>query len=331
MSDLLNPIFQDENAAREWLEARIWANGRFCPHCGAVDQSTLLQRGTKPRKDQPDQKRPHRAGLYQCNSCRQPFTVTVGTLYERSHIKLNKWLAATHLMMASKKGMSALQISRMLGISYKSAWFMCHRIRESLRETKLATPLGGQNKVVEADETYIGGKEANKHHSKRQHRGRGPVGKEPVVSLVERDGRVRSQHMPEVTSKNLKLALLTQVHQKSYLMTDESGVYTAAGREFSGHGTVNHSIEEYVRGGFWHTNTVEGYFSILKRGFVGTYHHVSQQHLKRYLAEFDYRYNERVSLGVNDRDRMAKSVSGIVGKRLTYRRTNQPQDELPDF
>ena len=218
----------------------------------------------------------------------------------------------------------------MLGIGYKSAWFMCHRIRESLRGTKLDTPLGGQNKVVEADETYIGGKEANKHKSKRQHRRRGPVGKEPVVSLVERDGRIRSQHMPEVTAKNLRAALVAQVDRKSYLMTDESGVYIAVGREFGGHGTVNHSIEEYVRGGFWHTNTVEGYFSILKRGITGTYHHVSQQHLKRYLAEFDFRYNERIALGVNDRDRVAKSIAGIVGKRLTYRRSDNPiDDEIP--
>src|SRR6266851_4870480 len=201
MSDLSNKIFHDETAAREWLEARIWADGRTCPHCGVVDASTLMHGES------------HRPGLYQCNACREPFTVTVGTLYERSHIPLHKWLAATHLMMASKNGMSALQISRMLGIGYKSAWFMCHRIRESLRETKLGTPLGGQNKVVEADETYIGGKEGNKHASKRQHRGRGPVGKEPVVSLVERDGRVRSMHMPEVTGKNLKLALAMQVHQ----------------------------------------------------------------------------------------------------------------------
>jgi transposase-like protein len=315
MSDLSNSIFHDENAAREWLEARIWANGRFCPHCGAVNQSTLLHGKS------------HRPGLYQCNSCREPFTVTVGTIYERSHVPLSKWLAATHLMMASKKGISAMQVQRMLGISYKTAWFLCHRIRESLRETKLDTPLGGQNKVVEADETYIGGKEANKRKSKRRPGMQGGKGKEPVVALVERDGRVRSQHMPEVTAKNLKLALLTQVHQKSYLMTDESGVYTAAGREFSGHGTVNHSIEEYVRGSFWHTNTVEGYFSILKRGIVGTYHHVSQQHLKRYLAEFDYRYNERSSLGISDSERMAKSIMGIVGKRLTYRRS----DWLPDF
>jgi transposase-like protein len=310
-SDLSNPIFHDETKAREWLEARIWANGRFCPHCGAVDQATLMQGKS------------HRPGLYQCNSCREPFTVTVGTLYERSHIPLHKWLFATHLMMASKKSMSAKQISRMLGISYKSTWFMCHRIRESLRETKIATPLGGQNKVVEADETYIGGKETNKHKSKRQPGMQGGKGKEPVVSLLERGGRVRSEHMPEVNASNLRLALVTQIDRKSYLMTDESGSYVSVGREFAGHGTVNHGIEEYVRtGGFHHTNTVEGYFSILKRGINGTYHHVSQQHLKRYLAEFDYRYNEREGLGVNDADRTTKSVVGIVGKRLTYRRTD---------
>src|SRR5579864_5310975 len=168
MSDLSKPMFHDENAAREWLEARIWAHGRFCPHCGAVDQSTLMQGKS------------HRPGLYQCNSCREPFTVTVGTLYERSHIPLNKWLAATHLMMASKKGMSAMQIHRMLGISYKTAWFMCHRIRESLRDTKLDMPLGGEGKTVEADETFVGGKERTKHAWKRNKANVGGAGKEPV-------------------------------------------------------------------------------------------------------------------------------------------------------
>src|SRR5438067_9122390 len=311
MNDLSRPEFHDAEKAREWLEAELWPNGPICPKCGTVNQATLMRGETT------------RSGLYQCNACREPFTVTVGTLYERSHVPLNKWLAATHLMMASKKGMSALEIGRLLGLSKKTAWFLCHRIRESLRETKLATPLGGHNKVVEADETWIGGKEANKHASKRQRRGRGRVGKEPVIALVERDGRVRLQHLPDVTAKNLRLALVTQVDRKSYLMTDESGAYKVVGREFAGHGSVNHSIEEYVRGSFWHTNTVEGYFSILNRGIVGTFHHVSQQHLKRYLAEFDYRYNERMSLGVSDSERMRKSVQGIVGKRLTYRRINE--------
>lgn len=303
MSDFSNPIFHDETKAREWLEARLWPQDPVCPHCGTVDEATLMQGKTT------------RPGLYQCNACREPFTVTVGTLYERSHIPLNKWLAATHLMMASKKGMSALQISRLLGISYKSTWFMCHRIRESLRETK-PEPLGGQNKVVEADETYIGGKAKNRAFAE-------PPKKEAVISLVERDGKVRSRHIPNVTGKNLREAIVTQASRKSYLMTDEAPAYKSIGREFSGHGSVNHSIDEYVRGGFWHTNTIEGYFSILKRGIVGTYHHVSQQHLKRYLAEFDFRYNERVALGVNDAERMSKAIGGIVGKRLTYRRTNE--------
>lgn len=303
MSVLSNPIFHDETKAREWLEARIWPNGPVCPKCGVIDQATLMQGKS------------HRPGLYQCNACREPFTVTVGTLYERSKVPLHKWLAATHLMMASKKGMSALQVGRMLGLSRKTAWFVCHRIRESLRETNPGE-LGGPNQVVEADETYVGGKAKNKAFG-------APPKKEAVVALVERDGRVRSRHVPDVTAKTLRKAIVTQVSRKSYLMTDGAPQYGKIGREFSGHGTVNHSIEEYVRGGFWHTNTVEGYFSIMKRGITGTYHHVSAQHLKRYLAEFDFRYNEREALGVDDSERMSRAIPGIVGKRLTYRRTNE--------
>lgn len=307
MSDFTNPIFHDETKAREWLESRLWPNGPICPHCGTVDEATLMQGETT------------RPGLYQCNACRKPFTVTVGTLYERSKVPLNKWLAATHLMMASKKGMSANQIGRMLGLPYKTAWFLCHRIRESLRETK-PEPMGGQNKVVEADETYVGGKDKNRSEYRKQK----AAPKEAVFSLVERGARVRSMHLPKVTAKNVREALVTQIDRKSYLMTDESKVYIKVGDEYAGHGTVNHSIDEYVRhGGFMHTNTIEGYFSILKRGIIGTYHHVSQQHLKRYLAEFDYRYNERKALGVSDAERMEKSVQGIVGKRLTYRRTGE--------
>jgi transposase-like protein len=246
MSDLSNPIFHDEAKAREWLEGRLWPEGPICPHCGVVGQATLMQGGS------------HRPGLYNCNACREPFTVTVNTLYERSKVPLHKWLAATHLMMASKKGMSALQIGRMLALSKKTAWFLCHRIRESLRETNPGL-LGGDGSTVEADGTFVGGKDKTKHASTRK--SKGGMDKEPVFALW-----------------------------------------------------VNHGIDEYVRGNA-HTNTIEGSFSIRKRGIHGVYHHVSQRH----LAEYDFRYNEREALGVSDTARMAKSVNGIVGKRLYYK------------
>ena len=309
MSDLSNPIFHDETKAREWLEARIWPNGPVCPHCGVVNQATLMEGKS------------HRPGLYQCNACREPFTVTVGTLYERSHLPLHKWLAATHLLMASKKGMSALQISRMLGVSYKSTWFMMHRIRESLRENGI-DPIGGEGKTVEMDEAYIGGLEKNKHRNKRKHAGGGGKGKEAVFALVERGGSVRSIHVPIVNAKTLRPILKAQLAEGGTLMSDEAEHSKVLGTEYGKHETVRHSTGEYVRGDA-HTNTVEGYFSIMKRGIHGVYHHVSPEHLKRYLAEFDYRYNERTALGVSDAQRMAKSVKGIVGKRLTYRRTDK--------
>jgi transposase-like protein len=231
-----------------------------------------------------------------------------------------------HLMAASKKGMSAHQLHRMLGLTYKSAWFMAHRIREAMRDGGIPEAMGGVNKVVEVDETYVGGKEGNKHKSKRQPGMQGGKGKEAVVALVERDGRVRSHHVPVVNANTLKPMLQAQIDRKSYLMTDDSTVYTPIGPSFAGHGTVNHSIEEYARGGFWHTNTVENYFSIFKRGIVGTYHHVSQEHLKRYLAEFDFRYNERAALKVTDAERMRKIAKGIIGKRLTYRRSRRAEE-----
>ena len=250
MNDFSNPIFHNETKARKWLEARLWPDGPICPHCGVIGEATLMKGKS------------HRPGLYQCNSkgCRKPFSVTVGTLYERSKVPLHKWLAATHLMMASKKGMSALQIGRMLDLSRKTAWFVCHRIRESLRETK-PVPIGGRNKVIEADETFVGGKSKNRKNHVPP--------KEAVIALVEREGKVRSFHVQAISAKTLRPILFTTASRKSYLMTDESATYTSIGRGFAGHGTVNHSIQEYVRGGFWHTNTVENYFSILKRGITG--------------------------------------------------------------
>jgi transposase-like protein len=308
MSDIANPIFQDVEKAREFLEAVRWPDGPVCPHCGTFENVHKLEG------------KAHRPGLYQCNACEGQFTVTVGTVFERSKIALNKWLLATHLMCSSKKGISAHQLHRMLGVTYKTAWFMAHRIREAMREGTF-TPMGGSGKTVEADETFVGGKEKNKHVGKRKRGNIGGMGKEAVFSLVERGGRVRSQHVPSVSAKTLRPILVSQVDRNSTLMTDGEGQYRIVGPEFAKHETVNHSINEYVRGEA-HTNTIEGYFSILKRGVTGTYHHVSQEHLKRYLGEFDFRYNNRVALGVDDNARTVEALKGIEGKRLTYRRTD---------
>jgi len=226
-------------------------------------------------------------------------------------------------MMASKKGISALQVSRLVGMTYKTAWFLCHRIRESLRETS-PDLIGGEGKTVEADETYVGGKERNKHRAKRDAANIGPVGKEMVFALVERGGKVRSRHMTDISAKNLRGVLEEQIADvaKTRLMTDGEGQYRLVAPMFKSHDVVNHGIGEYVRGDAT-TNTVESYFAILKRGVVGTFHHVSAQHLKRYVCEFDFRYNTRTALGYSDADRFAASIPGIVGKRLTYRRPGQ--------
>ena len=225
-------------------------------------------------------------GWYHCKDCRKKFTAQVGTIYQRSHIPMTKWLLSTHLMCASKKGISAHQLHRMLDLPYKTAWFMAHRIREAMRELNPA-PVGGEGKFVEADETVIGGKERNKHKSKRNPKNIGSVGKEIAFSLVERGGKVRSFHVANVNAKTLRPILMAQVDRKSTLMTDDAGQYRIIGPAFADYEVVNHGIQEYVRGDAY-TNTIEGYFSILKRGINGTYHHVSQQHLKRYLGEFDF-------------------------------------------
>jgi transposase-like protein len=306
-NELNNKIFQDATKAREWLELLLWADGRTCGYCGVENESTPIM---------------GRDGYYQCNACRKQFTVMVGTVFERSHIKLNLWLQAAFLLCASKKGISAHQIHRMLGITYKSAWFMMHRLREAMRVGKFPSPLGGEDKFVEADTTFIGGKEKNKHVGKRNAGNIGGEGKQIVHALVERGGRVRSHHVPNVNGKTLGPILRKNVSRKSALMTDTHGGYMGVGKEFARHEMVDHGALEYVRGDA-HSNTVEGYFSVLKRGIIGTYHHVSEAHLARYLAEFDFRYSERSALGVNDVARTEKTLKGIVGKRLTYRRIDE--------
>lgn len=310
-ADLTNPIFSDEEAARKHFEALRWPDGPVCPFCGVVDDAHELQ-GKSTRK-----------GLYKCHGCQKPFTATIGTLYERSHIPLHKWLLATHLMASSKKGISAHQLWRMLGFgSYRTAWFMAHRIREGMAPLAgKAGPLGGEGKTVEADTTYVGGKEKNKHRNKRNSKNIGGSGKQIVHTLVERGGRARSDHIANVSGKTLRPVVMKQVDRKSNFMTDTAGGYMKMGKEFASHEMVNHEAGEYVRGEA-HSNTVESYFATFKRGIVGTYHNVSEAHLKRYLAEFDFRYNERMALGVDDKTRAERAVKGVAGKRLTYRRTN---------
>ena len=307
--DLTDPIFTNLDTAREHFEAIRWPDGVYCPFCGSYDRVAAL--GGKSMGP----------GWYHCKDCRKKFTAAVGTIYERSHIPMTKWLLATHLMCASKKGMSAHQLHRMIGLPYKTAWFMAHRIREGMRDLKPVSGIGGAGKIVEADETYIGGKEKNRHRSKRfkTHAG-GSWGKEMVFALVERGGRVQSHHTPSVSASTLRPILVEQLEGSTKLMTDDAGQYRYMHRDFD-HQVVNHSAGEYVRGEA-HTNTVESYFAVLKRGITGTYHHVSQKHLKRYLAEFDFRYNERTALEVTDAERAAKAVRGVVGKRITYQQTN---------
>jgi hypothetical protein len=311
-SALENKIFADAAKAREWLEKLLWADGRSCGYCGTLDESTEL---------------PARPGYYQCNACRKQFTVMVGTVFERSHIPLNKWLMAAFLLSASKKGISAHQMHRMLGITYKSAWFMMHRLREAMTPSKPG-PLGGEGKVVEADETYMGKRDGKRGKPDSFVSGFGWV-KHPrietqrkIVALVERGGPVRSFVVNSVDKKTVRKILFTNTDRKSTLMTDEASVYMNTGANFADHQTVNHSQYEYARGAA-STNTIEGVFSIFKRGMIGTYQHCGEQHLHRYLAEFDFRYNNRASLEIDDADRAKNALKGIVGKRLTYRRPNQ--------
>jgi transposase-like protein len=295
------PMFQDEAKAREALEAVRWPDGPFCPHCGNSDQAKIAKVEGK--------KQSHRPGLYYCNECKGQFTVTVGTVFERSKVPLTKWWMAAHLLNSSKKGMSAHQIHRMLGVTYKTAWFMCHRIREAMDQD--SGPLGGSpEKIVEADETYVGGKSENRAFS-------GIPVKQVVVTLVERDGRARSFHGANVHAATIRPLLFQHADRLSTLMTDEASAYTKAGQSYWSHETVVHRDKQYSKKGGWHTNTVENFFSIFKRGIIGVYHHVSEAHLGRYAREFDFRYNHR---SISDGERSDQLLRGIVGKRLMYRR-----------
>jgi transposase-like protein len=297
--DLANPIFTDEAKATEHMEADRWPDGVNCPHCGSLNVHKMAGKT--------------QAGMFLCNDCREKFTVRTGSIFARSHIPLRKWLMATYLMAASKKGMSALQLSRMLGLSYESTWFMCHRIREGMKPISPA-PIGGANKVVEADETYICGKKKNRAFAKTEPK------KQIVMALVERDGESRSFHVADVSAKTLREKIVTTASRKSYLATDEHVSYESIGKEFSGHGAVNHSADEYVRlGGFIHVNTAECRFSLMKRAVFGTHHSISEAHLPRYLAEWDFKWNTR---NITDGERAAVALKGAEGKRLTYRQTN---------
>jgi transposase-like protein len=312
-SALHNPIFADATKARNWLENLLWADGRTCGYCGVVDESTGL---------------PTRPGYYQCNACRKQFTVMVGTVFERSHIPLNKWLMAAFLLCASKKGISAHQMHRMLGITYKSAWFMMHRLREAMAPSGKPGPMGGEGKVVEADETYLGKRDGKKGKPDTFVSGFGWMShpridnQRKIVALVERGGPARSFVVNRVNKKTVSKILFTNADRKSTLMTDEAAFYKAPGAHFADHQSVNHSEYEYARGNAT-TNTVEGFFSIFKRGMKGVYQHCSEAHLHRYLAEFDFRYSNRAALEIDDQDRAKKALKGITGKRLTYRRTNE--------
>jgi transposase-like protein len=303
MCDLTNPAFTNETKAREFLEASRWPDGAICPFCGQQDTAHPL--GGKSMGP----------GWFFCSGCRDKFTVRTGTVMERSHIPLHKWLMATHLIMASKKGMSALQLQRMLGLgSYRAAWFMCHRIREALTPAS-ATPIGGQSNVVEVDETFIGGKAKNRAYAKKEPK------KHAVMTLVDRDGESRSFHVANVKAKTLREKIVTTVSRKSHLMTDDLASYEKVGKEFANHGTVNHSANEFAKlGGFVHTNTAECRFSLMKRAVFGTHHSISEAHLPRYLAEWDFKWNTRK---MTDGERAAIALEGIEGKRLMYRRADQ--------
>lgn len=297
--------FSDETAARTLLESLRWPNGAVCPRCGGADPYKLVPKASG--------KNPARQGLYKCRACKKQFSSTTGTIFEASHVPLSKWLLALHLICASKKGISAHQLHRMLSVTYRSAWFMNHRLRFAMSvDEGMFVKLTG---VVEADETYIGAR--NKRGTKRGRPGTDSH-KAPAIALVQRGGQVRAFTMGRVTGDNLRTALRAKVHPSATLMTDEYQVYNKVGKEFAKHERVNHTAGEYVRGSA-HVNSAEGFFSLLKRGINGSFHHVSKGHLHRYVSEFEFRHNTRIALGINDGERAAILMRGAEGKRLTYK------------
>lgn len=300
--NLTDPIFSDETAAREYLEATRWPDGPVCPHCREKHRvKSLVGKSYRP-------------GLRLCLACRKQFSVTVGTVFERSKVPLHKWLLATHMLASSKKGMSAHQLHRSIGVTYKTAWFMFHRIREAMRSDDLS-PFGGSGGAVEADETFIGREPGNRPKQAYHH-------KMKVISLIDRQtGRARSVVIDDLKANTIDPIILENIDRESRLMTDEAGYYIGVGETFTEHGTVNHSAGDYGRGDV-HTNTVEGFFSIFKRGMKGIYQHCGKQHLHRYVAEFDFRYSNRSANGIDDTERAKIALMGIEGRRLTYRRTN---------
>lgn len=306
-----NRAFSDDHAAREALEAIRWPDGPICPHCGNIDQDKIAKgAGTSSRP-----------GLYYCAACNGQFTVTVGTVMERSKIPISKWMLAMHLMASSKKGMSAHQLHRMLGVTYKSAWFMAHRIREAMKDTSF-TPMGGEGKSIQADETYYGNtsKRAKGYSRERSQ-------KSQVVALVEpATGRATAVHMKKTANADdIRSLLVTHAYRKSELHTDMSNLYVEVGKEFAAHKTVRHGSgtdTEYVGSEGQTTNNVENFFGIFKKGMVGTYHFCGEQHLQRYLNEFAFRYSHRSGVGIEDGERAALIAKGIGGKRLTYRPTH---------
>lgn len=315
MSVLSAPYMHDEAAAFAHVEAMLWTDGPVCPHCGVVDRAYKLEGvRTKPSKKNPEGKERH--GLWKCRECRKQFTVRKGTIFEESHLPLHLWLQAIHLMVSSKKGISSHQLHRVLQVTYKTAWFLTHRIRECMRSGELA-PMGGNGGAVEVDETFIG-----KKHDKPKG-ARGYAHKNAMLTLVDRNAKQsKSIVVEDVTKATLVPILRENIAKEAVIYTDEAKQYTKLAHDFAGHDFTTHSKGEYVKREKpeVHTNTVEGFYSIFKRGMKGVYQHCGKQHLHRYAAEFDFRYNHRSANGVEDTERGALALSGAVGKRLTYRR-----------